>query len=60
MYSLVAANLLQRTKVRPFSDAEAEDRYYQSHSPRSPRLFSLLRLAAIVAVLALVLDVSAR
>jgi len=60
MDMLVTANLLRRREAPSFAKATVEDRYYQTHSPRSPRLFSLLPIAAIVAVLALVLDISAR
>lgn len=60
MDMLVAANLLQRGKAPSFGKTAVENRYYQTHSPRGPRLLSLLPIAAIAAVLACTLDISAR
>lgn len=60
MDTLVAANLLQKRKAPAFANPAVENHYYQTHSPRGPRLSSLLPIAAVAAVLAFILDISAR
>jgi hypothetical protein len=58
--ALVGANSLQRTTAARFADRDAEDRYYRSHEPRHRRFDTLARLAVVVGLLALVIDVAPR
>ena len=57
--ALLVANAMQRPATPRFTDIDAEDRYYRSHDP-SRRLLPLIPLAAIVGVLALVVDFAPR
>lgn len=59
MNSLVAAHW-PKAKAPEFGKADVENRYYQSHAPRRRRLIPLIPIAAVVGLVALILDVAAR
>lgn len=59
MNSLVAAHCLQGRQRPQFAEAEVEDRYYRSHESRR-HLLSFVPLAAVVGVVAFVLEIATR
>jgi hypothetical protein len=59
MNSLVAAHW-PKAKAPQFAKADVENRYYQSHAPRRRRLIPLVPIAAVVGIVALILDATAR